>query len=174
MKKYLISSSVIFSSCFAIFTWLLTINTIGSYTYISLFIALSLICLTLFFGDKIKEVNFKEKKIKMYMNQVEKVKDEIFATEREVRNIALELAETINFILDSQSPNEYDTDVKTARIDNLKEKQNIWDKNSVISLKIISCQKKLNDFLDILNVTSKEKEKVFKGYQPISFEDNQE
>jgi len=170
MDKYQKASGIMVIIGLALFTILLVTQQLGTLAYTSLITTLLFSCTILFFGEKIEEFDYKNKKVKLY---IEKAKEEIYATEKNVRNISLGLAEVIAFILDSQSVGYFESTIITNRLSSLKDKLKVWDEHSEINGKIMACQEKLNNFLDILNVSQEEREKVFSPYKPLEFNETE-
>lgn len=77
------------------FTILLYLSAIGQMAYVSLISVSMLTGFIIFFSDRIKEINLKE--LKMHLSEIKAAKEEVFAKEKEVKDIAFNLAKIIAF-----------------------------------------------------------------------------
>jgi len=78
-----------------LFTLLLVNDIIGSISYITLLSILALVCLVLHGFSRIREFDLKN--LRMTLSRIEKVKAEVYAKEKDLKNISISLARIIAF-----------------------------------------------------------------------------
>lgn len=89
------SAIAITSILIILFTTMLFLSVLDQIFYVSLISVSMLAGFIIFFSDRIKEINLKE--FKMLLSEIKAAKEEIFAKEKEVKDIAFNLAKIIAF-----------------------------------------------------------------------------
>lgn len=101
-EKNRTKSAITITCIFVIlFTSLLCLSVIGQVAYVSLISISILAGFIVFFSDRIKEINLKE--LKMLLSEIKAAKDEVFAKEKEVKDMAFHIAKIIAFTSQVQS-----------------------------------------------------------------------
>jgi hypothetical protein len=89
------SAITIASILIILFTSMLFLSVLGQASYISLVSVSMLAGFIIFFSDRIREINIKE--FKVLLSEIKAAKEEVFAKEKEVKDIAFNLAKIIAF-----------------------------------------------------------------------------
>ena len=111
--------------CFVTFTWLLVSKNIESISYVALLSLLSIVCLVLPLQSRLRELDVKN--LKLTLEKMENVKEEIYAKEESLQETAYLLADVIaansavaGMVGDEES-SRYGKDLVKNRIERLGE-----------------------------------------------------
>ena len=138
-------------SLITLFTILLIRKDIGSISYTTLLAILALFCLAIFSFPRLRVLDLRQ--LKMTLDKIETIKENIYAKEKDLKQISILLSEIIAFNSSAQN--------------------RLTSRKSLI-LRQSWNRKKIEELFKLLNVPENEKNNVFKYSEMFKLFDNTE